>query len=376
MIRKLKNNEHLFWKKTNMLLFSDLAYRMKDNARAFFMVAIISTVAFSAIGTLVGLNSYLTEGLRTANPISFVYNQHEKKDEKELVKIEEKLAQFNFAYKSVNGTMRYYDQNNENVLITTPEIYNRYAKFLGEKEISLQPNEVMVVEQSAANMLVPPNDLHQSSVILKDGTKVKVNAELSGSAKADILPEIMPYFIVGEEVYGQLPEPNYEFTTYGWQVTKGDMDQIIEAGKEITEEFPGVMAVDWVVYDINKMWSPIMFVGLFIGIVFFVSAGSFLYFRLYTDLDDDKMKFSAISKIGLTTKEMNRVMSKQIAILFFAPIVVAFIHGAVALTALSHMFGYNLVRESTLVLSSFFVIQIIYYIIVRYFYTKQVKTAM
>ncbi|HLR70777.1 MAG TPA: FtsX-like permease family protein, partial [Pseudogracilibacillus sp.] len=50
IIRKLKGNTFLFWKKTNMLLFSDLSYRMKDNARAFFMVAIISTVAFSAIG--------------------------------------------------------------------------------------------------------------------------------------------------------------------------------------------------------------------------------------------------------------------------------------------------------------------------------------
>jgi putative ABC transport system permease protein len=30
-----------------------------------------------------------------------------------------------------------------------------------------------------------------------------------------------------------------------------------------------------------------------IGIVFFVSAGSFLYFRLYMDLDEDKQKFKS-----------------------------------------------------------------------------------
>src|SRR5699024_12139683 len=54
VVRKLKSSRALFWKKTNLLLFSDLSYRMKDNARAFFIVAIISTVAFSAIGTLVG----------------------------------------------------------------------------------------------------------------------------------------------------------------------------------------------------------------------------------------------------------------------------------------------------------------------------------
>src|SRR5690625_5893183 len=63
-----------------------------------------------------------------------------------------------------------------------------------------------------------------------------------------------------------------------------------------------------------------MFVGLFIGIVFFVSAGSFLYFRLYMDLDDDKQKFSSIAKMGLTDRELGKVIHQQTAILFFAPI--------------------------------------------------------
>lgn len=38
VIRRIKKRETLFWRKTNMLLFSDLSYRIKDNARTFFMV--------------------------------------------------------------------------------------------------------------------------------------------------------------------------------------------------------------------------------------------------------------------------------------------------------------------------------------------------
>src|SRR5690606_16720495 len=49
-INLLKKSKNFFWKKTNLVLMSDLAYRMKDNARTFFFVAIVSTVAFSAIG--------------------------------------------------------------------------------------------------------------------------------------------------------------------------------------------------------------------------------------------------------------------------------------------------------------------------------------
>ncbi|MDE1455852.1 ABC transporter permease, partial [Bacillus paralicheniformis] len=79
-------------------------------------------------------------------------------------------------------------------------------------------------------------------------------------------------------------------------------------------------AVDYEVYDISKGYGPVLFVGLFIGIVFFVSAGSFLYFRLYTDLDDDKQKFKSIAKMGLTDRELHKVLNRQIGILFFAPI--------------------------------------------------------
>src|SRR5699024_3272249 len=95
--------------------------------------------------------------------------------------------------------------------------------------------------------------------------------------------------------------------------------------------------------------------------------------KLFSIFNEDREKFAAISKIGLTSREMSRVISKQIALLFFAPIVVALVHGAVALTALSHMFDFSLIRDASIVLGSFLIIQIIYFIIVRYFYVKQVK---
>ena len=83
-----------------------------------------------------------------------------------------------------------------------------------------------------------------------------------------------------------------------------------------------------------------------------------------------------ISKIGLTAQELKIVLNRQTAILFFTPMVVALVHGAVALSALSHLMDYNLLFISTYVLGSFFVIQLIYFLFVRYFYTKQIENAV
>lgn len=377
LIRKMKSNQRLFWKRTNMLLFSDLAYRMKDNARAFFIVAIVSTVAFSAIGALVGFQSLLTSGIKSTNPISFQYFVNEDTEEEDLAYVDTTLSDYGIDYEKAEVDIAYYQQDDWDrmMAIVTPKTYNKFAKLIGKEQIELGPNEVTAVEKSNANIdYVSTNEL---TIELEDGTVIKPSDYKKTIAEPDVLPIVYNYVIAGEDVISQLGEPENVEQHVAWQDKDADEEALIAAGEHFEEEeIYEVFAVDYSVYSITKVWSPILFVGLFIGIVFFVSAGSFLYFRLYADLDDDKAKFSAISKIGLTTKEMSKIVSKQVAILFFTPIMVALVHGAVALTALSHMLDRNLLYESTLVLSAFLIIQVIYFFVVRYFYIKQLKTVV
>jgi putative ABC transport system permease protein len=116
--------------------------------------------------------------------------------------------------------------------------------------------------------------------------------------------------------------------------------------------------------------------GLFIGAVFFVAAGSFLYFRLYADLDNDRVQYRAISKLGLTEAELSKIVSTQIALLFFVPIAVALVHGAVALNTLQNTFNANLVKPSALVLGTFLAIQIVYFLFIKTNYVRKLKNVM
>jgi len=377
VIRRLKSRKFIFWKKTNMLLFSDLSYRMKDNARVFFMVAIISTVAFTAIGTLIGVNSYLTKEMRQANPISFIYFGEEDED---ILKIEDTIDEHHITIEKANIELTYFELGDgEHELIVSEQTYNNFARIIGEKIIELPKDEIIVVQPSTRNLFASQFKHEEMSITMPDGTTHQPNKELFGIAKPDILPTIEAYFIAGDDLFSELGVPSLSSKTYAWQVVEGKENDIIKAGEILSEDFQNngeFAAIDYMIYEIKKLWSPVMLVGLFIGIVFFVSAGSFLYFRLYSDLDDDKGKFIAISKIGLTREEMRKVIGRQITILFFLPIIVALAHGAVALTTLAHMFSYNLVRESAIVLGSFFIIQVVYYMVVRFFYTRQVERAV
>ncbi|TFJ93510.1 ABC transporter permease [Lentibacillus salicampi] len=380
VIRQLKERKGVFWRKTNMVLFSDLSFRMKDNARTFFMVAIISTVAFSAIGSLYGFQSFFMRGIDEANPFSFEYTSSADAKEEDMQKevrfIEKALDKHEIKGDSSVIDKTYFSQNDGEVMITSETSYNRFADLLGENRVRIDDDEAVVITDSS-KVMAPGSKvdrLMDSPVKLRDGTTIKPDRMLD----EHVLPEMYSYYVISDTMYEKLPEPASVETTRVWAADEGQEDALVQAGEEIFDVIGGYnfAAIDYTIYQVNKVYGPILFIGLFIGIVFFVSAGSFLYFRLYTDLNQDKEKFRMIAKMGLTNKELKKVINRQTALLFFAPIVVALVHGAVALTALSHMFDYTLINESAMVLGTFTVIQIIYFLIVRHFYTKQIRRAV
>jgi putative ABC transport system permease protein len=372
VIGRLKKKEHVFLNKTNLLLFSDLSHRMKDNARTFFLVAIVSTVAFSAIGTLFGFKSFLTENMKVTNPNTFTYRAYDN-EEKDLALIKETLEKENIDTEKVQTILRYYEIGQDQILISNQSDYNRFAELIGEEPIDLHKGEAVVVEFEGTSF-GQTEELLQQTIETASGEKINLN---DGVIYSRALPAFDSYYVVSDSDYEELPAPVQEHSFHAWQSTDGE-ESVLSASEKLKEELHPSEFISgaYEVYQLNKQYGSVMFVGLFIGLVFFVSAGSFLYFRLYMDVDSDKQKYKSISKLGLTDKELKKVLTRQILLLFFAPISVALIHGAVALTALSHLFYYDLFQESVIVLSVFFGIQAIYFFIVRFFYIDQIKAAI
>lgn len=370
IIRWLKQREEFFWRNTNMLLFSDLSFRMKDNARTFFMVAIVSTVSFCAIGSLFGTQSYIENQVKTMNPYTFSYREYDKTlKEAEMTLIQETLRAYGITADEAAMNLSYYEvEGGEKILIVKQSDFNRFASLLGENPIELADGEVIAVEYQKGSF----GQTHEQTgraIHLTSGETLHPERVIYSRA----LPEMAGYYVISDSLHEHLPKSVDDYY-HIWLATDGQQ-QTLDAAKKLYAEIPAhaFSSVDYQVYTSKKYYAPTLFVGLFIGLVFFVSAGSFLYFRLYMDLDGDKQKFQAIGKLGLSDQELKKVLTRQIAILFFAPIVVALIHGAVALTALSHMFFHNLFVESVTVLGVFLLIQIVYFFIVRYFYTAQIK---
>ena len=124
---------------------------------------------------------------------------------------------------------------------------------------------------------------------------------------------------------------------------------------------------------VGVVYAILLFLSIFIGIIFFITYSSFLYNKLYVDCQDDKRKYRILNKIGLTYKEIRKTVTVEISTLFLLPYVVAVIHSSFALLALKNSLDVDVAWSSFLVMASFFVVLLIYFLIVRQGYLNEIK---
>jgi len=120
------------------------------------------------------------------------------------------------------------------------------------------------------------------------------------------------------------------------------------------------------IYETEKRaYGTIMFLSIFIGVLFFVTSGSFIYNKFYMDEEVDKQKYMQLNKIGLTYNEVKKIVTLEIGVLFLLPYVVAVIHSSLALTVLKNLFNMDVTGAAFIVMGSFLLVQILFFLFIR-----------
>src|SRR5690625_35875 len=116
------------------------------------MVSIISTVSFSAIGTLIGFKTYITEGIKEVSAFSFSYaNDDEEKAERDIAFLNDYFETHNIKVESSTETLKYFQNDHEpDQLIASESMYNQYANLINEKKLNHANNDIIGVDFSEA----------------------------------------------------------------------------------------------------------------------------------------------------------------------------------------------------------------------------------
>lgn len=115
----------------------------------------------------------------------------------------------------------------------------------------------------------------------------------------------------------------------------------------------------------------LLIVSGLVGIVFFTFAASFVYFRLYTDLARDEQQYRMIAKVGLSRRELRTIVTRQLVMMFFLPMLVALIHTVVAFVGLQQLVDFSIVGHSVNIFIFFLGLQIVYFLVTRWRYLNR-----
>ncbi|SFX13081.1 putative ABC transport system permease protein [Thermoactinomyces sp. DSM 45891] len=393
-IRLLKKNRSFFWRNTHLLWVSEMAYKIKDNARMFFMVTIMTTMACSSIGFFVARSQEAVESFKQA-PNSLAYipfeEAHDEKDSmpyqkrewyRDVEKIDQALKQANVKFDKVIYTDTYipFLELDYSSVISLSD-YNQLAKIEKRKEIRpLNPNEAVIhVHQKAKHEGLQQLSFAKEKINLRIAEDV-TSEEFDVVVSDKTFQQLKNHGSADSAVRYVIPEWDYKtnrtspnlLLTHSTEIQVAKQMQTTAASKE------GFISSRGLRYLTDKAETNVpLFILVFIAAIFSVSAASFIYFKLYTELRQDQRIYNGLSKIGVSTKEMNRSATIQIAILFFLPMFVAAFETVIGLIVLNKHFGYKHMFVPSLIgVGSFFIAQLIFFLIVRYRYILQLKRAM
>lgn len=123
-----------------------------------------------------------------------------------------------------------------------------------------------------------------------------------------------------------------------------------------------------------NIYGAYIFIGMFLGILFLLAAGSNIFYKQMMEARDDIDRYDILRKIGMSYHEARNSIRKQVGIVFLLPFSVALCHAVVTLKMFENMV-YTITTDIA-VLAQTLGIVVIFIIIYLVFYGLSVKGYM
>ena len=266
--------------------------------------------------------------------------------------------------------------------------YNKAAKILKQKELTLNENEYI--------MLCNYDNMKKfRDKALETGVKININGkEYSPKYKEcvegflDISNSHLNFGIVlvpDDAVEGLTMETNHFTANY-----KGTTDkekQKVEDNIVALDNDPYLKSIEGAV-ELNAMTkislyeasiglgAIVTFIGLYLGIIFLISGAAILALKELSESSDNIQRYEILRKIGTDENVINKALFRQIGIFFMMPLVLAIIHSIfgiqVANTILSSMAATSGMLPSIIMTALFILVIYGGYFLATYFGSKSI----
>lgn len=405
ILKMLKKNKKFYYQTKHFASVSGMLYRMKQNAAGLATICILSTCVLVMVGTTtslyVSMNDILTR--RYPHEISLTaYNSDDETAESlrgiitDTIQASgvkaENLSEMQAYYTVVYGDgNKFYYGAAENisspsqiqtVAVVTAQEYNR----LFSENVQLAEDEALIAMKT--ELADDHIELYGHRLNVRQ-TDYSVISDMQSYSYGDNIFLVVSDTAVAEKLLTIDDERTstanyfYAFDMEGTDEEKtamrvriqeaitaayGDsLSTMIETRAENTDEF-------------YILYGGLFFLGIFLGIVFMMALVLIIYYKQISEGYEDKRRFEIMQNVGMSHAEVKSSIHSQILMIFFIPLLTAFIHLAFAMPMIIRILAVlNLMNVPVILLASavvaalFAVVYVIVYLLTARTYYKIVE---
>ena len=397
LLSLLQKNKRLFYQPTNFISISNLKFRMRKNAVGLASICILSTMVLVTLATTVALQTGTADLLKKSYPTDYSETAFVE-DTSTIRQLSEQISkmkaqskgtitnEMNYlsvlrAAKSMEGGVNIegvYPGDSPAAFITflSADDYNR----IFGTNYKPSDNEVVLG-------LVKGDDKNVSAIRVNGKLTLQVKEMMDSTGFKEKLPQL-PY--VEANIYvavvkdpskmidGKLGRGFY-YALWNTSTDTEAKTEEFEAYSNVLEakddDFITVGSREDAAKDIYGFMGSLLFVGALLSVAFFIGAVLVIYYKQISEGYEDRDRFVILQKLGINQKTIKKSINRQVLIVFFLPLVTAFIHTAFAFKMyrkIIQLFGVdgNVTLNATIVIGAIFVVVylIVYQITSRSYY--------
>lgn len=312
-----------------LLCIGDQRAKLKTNTQSMTISALLYAAAFFAVIILFSLSTNVKSETEKIIPYAMTYNTwtEDGSAAQDLAIIENELQDLP-GYKKVDIHL-WYPHADSRSPIMPQSGYNQIMDFLGREPVSISDTGIYLVTGNANQIL--------KAVPSATEDFLRANhLSLSVAGSSDNVITLTGFTsgicVVSDAVFASLkPQLNEKIITAfsydNWENNSESPDAIF-AALETTLQQGNVNVVSaYRYYRSSQIQNNLtLYIGGILSFVFLLAVASFIYSRLYSELDAECRKLKGIVKIGLSRKELSMVLSHFIFLILCVPFGLALVY--------------------------------------------------
>lgn len=356
LLKLLKKNQRFYYKTNHFISVSSMMYRMKQNAAGLASICILSTMVLVTVATTASLyfGKEDVEQSRYSRDISISTNQRPDQVKRIIEDVSEKmqaplsdqvyLASTQTLFFSHEGSSYHYldlggryDSGASTAVAMIFMTAQEYEKHTSER-LRLADDEIYFYPVSGNHKGKQLEFKNQSFKIKK-----RIN-EFPGINQQVGLTDSFVVVMADQKVIDRclnswIPKaaenkdrlPNYNFL---FNFTKKGEEKRIEFAQILRNQLYQELGEGQFNFDDKATFvsenrlitAGFMFLGIMFGATFILATALIIYYKQISEGVDDRERFEILQKVGMDHREVKKVISSQVLMVFSFPLIIAVIH--------------------------------------------------